>query len=63
VVKLLPAATCAKRTLAGVIEAQSRNALSRRSDGRFGEPSQLAAVNGATMPHSLQLSANMPRKM
>lgn len=31
--------------LAGVIEAQSRKALSRRSDGRFGEPSQLAAVN------------------
>jgi hypothetical protein len=31
--------------LAGVIEAQSRNALSRRSDGRFGEPSQLATVN------------------
>jgi hypothetical protein len=31
--------------LAGVVEPQSRNALPRRGNGRFGEPSQLTTVN------------------
>jgi hypothetical protein len=31
--------------LAGVIEPQSRNAFPCRSNGRFGEPSQLAAID------------------
>src|ERR1700726_111397 len=31
--------------LAGGVEPQSRNALPRRGNGRFGEPSQLATVN------------------
>ena len=31
--------------LAGMIEPQSRNAFPGRSNGRFGEPSQLAAID------------------
>jgi hypothetical protein len=31
--------------LPGVIESQSRNAFSRRSNGRFGEAPQLAAID------------------